>query len=137
MVLSAQEQLTVTNLIPVMKKLFPELEPRFAERQQDLEGVSAGLHFIYVFCPFLRTFLDSEQPHPNLLGKRLFAYLESMSQSSDIRVSEILAYHILESLSHKQLEIAKIYMGSKTKEILKEVEEFWEKVGKWQTTRKC
>lgn len=132
MVLNVQEQLTINNLIPVMKESFPELGALFAEHQQDLEGESAGLSFIYVFCPFLKEFLNSEQQHPHLLGKRLFAYLESMAQSSDRAVTTLLAYTVLEGLSQKQLEVAKIYMGLKTKETLKQVEEFWEKVGTWQ-----
>lgn len=133
MLLNVHDELTTANLIDVMKASFPELEPLFVEHQKDLEDASTGLYFIYGFCPFLKEFLNSNgQQHPTVLGKRLFKYLERMATSSDMKVSEILAYHILENLSQKELEVAEIYMGPKTKEVLKHVEEFWEKFETWQ-----
>ena len=128
------DELTMANLIAVMKESFPELAVAFTLHKDNLppEDQYCESFFTHIFCPFLEIFLNSDQPHPRLLGTRLFKYLEDMATSTDVEVSTLLAYTILEHLNHKELKVAELYMGPKTKEILKRVEEFWEKVEQWQ-----
>ena len=58
-----------------------------------------------------------------MVGKHLFYVLEIMAQSLNLKSK--LALMILDSLSTVQLEIAKKYMGPRTQEVLKDLEEYF------------
>ncbi|MGE0010478.1 MAG: hypothetical protein AB7F19_00765 [Candidatus Babeliales bacterium] len=122
-----REPLILSNLILAMKESLPELEAAFNEYQDDLlqTGEYDQGYFSYIFNPYLQEFLQSKQKHPNQLGKRIFHYLERMARSPEWTVVNVLAVVILEHLSPHQLEVARQYMGPKTKEILKDIQQYW------------
>lgn len=122
-----RDALTMANLILVMKELFPELQEKFLEYKDDLlqTGEYDQGYFTYIFNPFLEEFLKSGQKHPTMLGKRLFYYVERMARSPEWPVTNILAVVILEHLEFTQLEVANLYMGPKTKQVLHDIQQYW------------
>ncbi len=133
-----RDALTMANLIPVMQESFPELEATWVEYKDDL--LQTGEYdigfFMYIFNPFLKEFLKSPQKHPNLLGKRIFHYLEKMARSPEWPVTNILAVVILEHIDPGLLDVAQSYMGPKTKEILQDIQKYWRDLNAAQKSKK-
>lgn len=117
-----RDALTITNLIPVLRKTFPELKETFVEFELQSSEYDQD-NFSCVFIPFLINFLTSNQKNP-ITAQRIFHFLEKMARSQDFQVVNILTVVILESLPPKQLEVAKKYMEPKTKEVLRDLEEY-------------
>lgn len=122
-----RDAVTLANIIPVLKESFPELETLFLEYKDDVlqTGEYDQAYFTYIFNPFLKQFLQSHEKHPNLLGKRLFHFLERMARSPEWPVVNILAVVILEHIDPGQLQVANKYMGPKTKDVLKDIQKHW------------
>lgn len=124
-----RDQLDLLNLISTLRAMFPELHNIFEEYKESDPNFELTYLILgnSIFLPFLIDFINS-QPKEPLLGKRLFHFLEKMARSADWEVRNILAVSILESLEPRQLQIAQEYMGPKTKETLKNLKEYLEKL---------
>lgn len=124
-------QETSPSLHDILSKRLPELPVDLSDdwgcypfgwvSSSDLPDYSQCL-LDEVFNPFLKLFL-SYDPGDTMVGKHLFYVLEIMAQSPNLKSK--LALMILDSLSTVQLEIAKKYMGPRTQEVLKDLEEYF------------
>ncbi len=120
-----RDAITLENLITVMEESFPALKPTFLEYDLHDIGEYQQEYFTYVFNPFLKDFLQSPIKHPTMLGKLIFHYLERMARSPEWPVTNILAVVILEHMDLAQLEVANLYMGPKTKQVLHDIQQYW------------
>ncbi len=124
-----RNQIDLSNLVTTLREMFPELHNAFETYKES----DPHLELTYLilgnslFLPFLIDFINS-QPKDLLHDKRLFHFLEKMARSTDWEVRNILAVSILESLEPRQLQVAQKYMGPKTKEVLKNLEEYLEQL---------
>jgi hypothetical protein len=126
-----RDPLTMANLILVLKDSFPELGQEFLEFEEadQLNGDEYDQgYFSQIFIPALMAFLCSDLKD-QMAGKRIFHFLERMARSAEWPVVNVLGVVILESLPPKQLEVAKKYMGPKTKEVWKDLEEYMASLG--------
>lgn len=124
-----RDSITIKNLVPLLRETFPELEDAFKEYSESDPDFESKYTLLggSLFLPFLKDFLHSKHQDP-LLAKRLFHFLEKMARSTDWDVQNILAVSILESLSQSEITTAQKYMGPKTREVLKDVEKYLEKL---------
>lgn len=120
-------ELNYDNVVLKMLEAFPDITTLYNEEVDWYDGGPPGPHVIFgdIFNPYVIDLLEAESQVPLL--QRVFAFLEEMAASEDIRVQEVLACTILERLGDDPiiLKRGRRYMGSKTLRISDEVERGW------------
>ena len=103
-----------------------ELREAYETEQQWWSGETPGPHVIYgnVLNPYIERLIEAGD---EAALRRVFAFVELLSNSDDVRVQEVVAVTICERLGsdENRLMQAKRLMGPATRKISDEVEAFW------------
>lgn len=86
------------------------------------DGDEPGPHVVYgdLLAPYITTLLNVAGSDITLL--RVFDFLEQMARSEDQAIRDVLGASILEPIGPEVLELAKEYMGIRTKELAGDIE---------------
>jgi hypothetical protein len=109
----------------------PELEERYDFLIREWEGETPGPHVIFgdALNPLLLDLLGSNEAvaiHEMLL-RRVFGFLELLARHPDPRVQQVVSTTVCERLGDdpRVLARARPFMGERTRELSREIEEFW------------
>lgn len=120
-------EITYQNLGDKLVEAVPELRSQYEQELKWWGEEEPGAHNIYgdVLNPYLLSLLKSGTQENTL--KRIFAFLEKLANHEDVHVQEVVAATVCERLvGDKELWAkARKYMGPKTLQICREIEE-WE-----------
>ena len=123
-------EITYQNLGDKLVEAVPELRPQYEQELKWWGEEEAGAHNIYgdVLNPVLISLLKSEpksQDQEETL-KRVFAFLEELANHDDPNVQDVVGATVLERLfGVGELQRARSYMGPRTLQMSRELEE-WE-----------
>lgn len=120
--------ITYANLSKKLVETIPELLPQYEKELAWWGGEEPGPHNIYgdVLNPYLITLLRSEPtPDNEEVLNRIFAFLEVLSNQDDVHIPEVVGVTVIEVLlGVGLLEIARRYMGPRTLQMSREIEEW-------------
>jgi hypothetical protein len=116
--------LSYESISALLIKEFPALAPEYRLTLRRWRDEAPGPHLIYgdILLPYLLSRLRLGDVHTL---RRIFGFLETLAQSDDVRVLEVVAFSVCEPLLRDvgALRFARRYMGPATLRILKELEE--------------
>lgn len=116
------------NIPDKLVEAIPELKTAYNDGLLMWDGELPGPYVVFgnVLNPFLIEQLEIDGNEELL--KRIFDFLEILSNERDIHIQEVVAYSVLERLSgnNEIYQKARKYMGKTTLKFSYEVEEFWE-----------
>jgi hypothetical protein len=123
-------EITFENMSEKLVEAIPELRPAYEKELEWWKGQDAGAHNIYseVLNLYLLSSLKSKSRSQveDATIKRVFAFLEELSNHNDPHVQEVVGATVLERLyGAGLLEEARRYMGPATLQMSREIEE-WE-----------
>ena len=109
------------GLLNYMPELWPDYQ-RYLRREFFTEPT---VHEIFgaVVGSFIRERIWDNTQQPLL--ERLFDFIEDMAASSDSTMREVVSYGFLQSLNEEDWVGAYAYMGTATRRLGEQVEEFW------------
>ena len=115
------------DLSDKLMEVVPELRPAYEKELAWWGDDQPGQHVVYgdVLNPYLISLLESGD-NPETL-RRIFDLLEKMANHPDVLVQQVVAVTVCEQLTDREEWITEAwpYMGSKTRELAKEVADFW------------
>jgi hypothetical protein len=115
-----------SNLSEKLLEVAPVLREAYEEERKIWEE-EPGPHIIYgdILAPHIISLLESGGRSEDL--RQIFRFLEELAGHPDIHVQEVVAFSVIERLTDNSqwLDRAYEYMGPKTREIVREVKEFW------------
>lgn len=123
-------ELTYQNLGDKLIEAVPELRPQYEQELQGWGEEEPGAHNIYgdVLNPFLLSLLKSDAQEDTL--RRIFDFLEELANHNDPNVQDVVGATVIERLHGAgELKHARRYMGPRTLQISREIEE-------WKPTKK-
>ena len=116
------------ELYKTFKKNIPECIDFCATKEQEnMLDENDGIHIFFgmVIVPYFIYLIDTKQ---EILIKKVSSFFESMAESEDVKVQEVLDFTVLEQLAdegHDKLEQCKRYMENKTLEHCIAVEKYF------------
>lgn len=112
-----------SNLVDKMLVAIPEIKPAFDEENSWWDEILPHIVFGDVVNPSVIQWLYSSEEKTEILN-RTFSFFERMATCEDEKVVEVLAVTVLERLGDEKhvLEVAKSFMGNKTKELSDDIE---------------
>lgn len=125
--------ITFDNMSDKLVEAIPELRAAYEKELKWWGDEEAGAHNIYseVLNPYLLFLLKSEpssRAQEDILN-RIFVFLEVLSNHEDVHIPEVVGVTVLEVLNGVGLlERARRYMGPRTLQMSREIEE-------WQPTK--
>lgn len=126
-------EITFENMSEKLVEAIPELKPAYEKELEWWHGEEAGAHNIYseVLNQYLISLLQSEvNPETEESLRRIFKFLEELSNHQDVRVQEVVGVTVIERLHGAGLlERARQYMGPATLQMSREIED-------WRPTKK-
>jgi len=124
--MSEPVRVTYENAADKLVESLPELKESYQAELEWWGTDRPGPHIIY--GDILNPYIDRLLQAGGETGlRRVFAFLEALSQNEDARVQELVAVTVCEYLGNapKKLQMAKRFMGPATLKISEEVERFW------------
>jgi hypothetical protein len=120
-------QIHYANVAEALVDAVPELRPRYEEERHWWEDENPGPHVIFgdVLNPYLIDLLDSGGHEDTL--RQVFQFLELLATHADVHIQELVAVTVCERLGdcRERLQRAYKFMGTRTRQFSKEVEDFW------------
>jgi len=124
--MSEPVRVTYENAADKLVESLPELNESYQAELKWWGTDRPGPHIIYgdILNPYIDRLLQAGE-EAGL--RRVFAFLEALSQNEDKRVQELVAVTVCEYLGNdpKKLQAARQFMGPATLKISEEVERFW------------
>lgn len=121
-------EITFENVSEKLVEAIPELKPAYEKELEWWHGEEAGAHNIYaeVLNQYLISLLQSEaNPETEESLRRIFKFLEELSNHQDVRVQEVVAVTVIERLYGADLlEKARRYIGPATLQMSREIEDW-------------
>jgi hypothetical protein len=120
-------QIHYANVAEALVEAVPELRPRYEAELRWWGNEQPGPHVIFgdVLNPYLIELLDSAGHEDKL--RQVFQFLERLATHEDVHVQELVAVTVCERLGdcREHLQRAQKFMGVRTRQFAKEVEDFW------------
>ena len=120
--------ISYSNLSDKLVEIVPELLPQYQKELEWWGGEEPGAHNVYgdVLNPYLITLLKSAPKKDNEeVLRRIFGFLELLSNHPDVHVPEVVGVTVLEVLlGAGLLETSRRYMGPATLQMSKEIEDW-------------
>jgi hypothetical protein len=120
-------QIHYANVAEALIEAVPELRARYAEELRVWGDELPGPHIIFgdVLNPYLIELLDAHHATEQL--QKVFEFLEILAHHDDVHVQELVAVTVCERLGdcRELLQKARKFMGPRTRQFSKEVEDFW------------
>jgi len=119
--------LNYNNVDEELLKILPELRPLYDRELESWKGQKPGQYIIFedLLRSYILPLLDSRENDEVM--RRIFGFFESMAESEDIQVVNLLQVGELEFLITRSplLSMAWRYMGEKTKALTRETAKIW------------
>jgi hypothetical protein len=115
------------NVAEAPVKAVPDLRAHYEEELRWWGDEKPGPHIIFgdVLNPYLIDLLDSGHHEDKL--RQVFQFLELLAKHDDVHIQELVAVTVCERLGNRpeHLKRARKFMGPRTRQFSKEVEDFW------------
>jgi hypothetical protein len=120
-------QVHYANMAEALIEAVPDLRAPYAEELRVWGDELPGPHIIFgdVLNPYLIKLLDSHHTTEQL--QKVFEFLELLAHHDDVYIQELVAVTVCERLGDRRelLQKARKFMGPRTRQFSKEVEDFW------------